>query len=62
MTITSAKFTSIPTNIDGTPIINQVLVSTQNSDGTVSTHRYPESEELNLWVAEGNTITPADSE
>ena len=61
MAIISAKFITGPINVDGTPISDQVLVFTENSDGTVSTHRYPESEELNLWLAEGNEPLPADS-
>jgi len=60
MAIISAKFITGPTNIDGTPISNQVLVFAENSDGTVATPRYPESEELNLWLAEGNELLPAD--
>ena len=61
MTILTAKYLPQDTFVDGTPVDNQVRVYTENTDGTVSTHLYPQSEELVDWVEAGNTITPANS-
>ena len=58
--ITTAKFIAQETFLDGTLVNDQILVLTENSDGSTSTHRYPQSEELSAWLAEGNEPLPAD--
>jgi len=62
MTISTAKYLPQLTYLDGTAIDDLVRVYTENTDGSVSTHLYPQSEELVAWVEAGNTIQPADSE
>lgn len=59
MKIKIAKYIPQETYVDGTPIDDQVYVYTENTDGTVSTHLYPQSKELMAWVEEGNTIQSA---
>jgi hypothetical protein len=60
MSITFAKYLPQQLAIDGTPLSDQVLVYTETSDGSIATHLYPQSEELNSWLAEGNEPLPAD--
>ena len=62
MKISSAKYATVPTNIDGSSIVGAgvTLVNSVNDDGTVSTHILGQSQHLTEWVEAGNTISPAD--
>ena len=60
MNILTAKYLPQQTFIDGTPIDDLVRVYTENADGSVSTHLYPQSKDLVAWVEAGNTIQPVD--
>jgi hypothetical protein len=60
MAILTARYIPPQTMVDGTPVDDQVRVYSENTDGTVSTHLYPQSEELMAWIEEGNEPLPAD--
>tara|TARA_B100000575_G_C23119762_1_gene647819 strand:- start:36 stop:224 length:189 start_codon:yes stop_codon:yes gene_type:complete len=62
MKISSAKYATVLTNVDGSPAVGVgvTLVNTVNTDGTVSTHILDQSEYLKEWLEAGNTISPAD--
>ena len=59
MGIKKAQYIPQEKIVDGTPVDDQVYVYTENTDGTVTTHLYPQSKELVAWVEEGNTIQSA---
>ena len=62
MKISSAKYATVMTNVDGSPIVGAgvTLVNSVNTDGSVSTHILGESRFLKEWLEAGNTISPAD--
>jgi len=60
MKILSAQYISTPKNIDGSSSFEGQLIISYNEDGTVTTHRYPGSPEIERWLEEGNTPLPPD--
>ena len=62
MKISSAKYATVMTNVDGSPIVGAgvTLVNSVNTDGSVSTHILGQSRFLKEWLEAGNTISTAD--